>query len=506
MTVRALRPSRLFVVLLAALPPMAVSARAETAAERSFQQARAILDASVQAAGGLDALRAVKDVSRIGRGTIFNQGQSQEPDAQYTRREVEVASLADFPRRWTATETATTPAGNIPGRGRVVLKNDTGFSFNRVTRVLTPTAAPALATARTALSRDPVIVLLTVASRAESLRFLGDAPLDGRNQQVITFADGDGTQIALYVDAQTHLVSKQETLADNSVLGDVANEILYSDYRKVGPVQVPFKVVTRTSGEVTQELTYSEIKINAGVADSFFEAPADAVTVPAAAPPTVTLTPLGDEAWLVGGGSHNSLLVAFRDHVVLVEAPLSVERTQAVLAKIKETVGDKPLRYVVPTHYHFDHSGGLRAAIAAGATIITTPGNRAFIERMAAAPHTLHPDALSREPKKPVIETFQGKRVLTDGRRTLELYDVGPTPHVKEMVIAHLPKEHVVFVADLFGIPADGPIPPAGENNRQFAATLKRLGLQGARLAPTHGRLGTADDLAQALAQPAPEP
>jgi glyoxylase-like metal-dependent hydrolase (beta-lactamase superfamily II) len=364
-----------------------------------------------------------------------------------------------------------------------------------------------VAAARSGLGRDPILVLVTAASRGESLRSLGEASFDGRPHQVITFADRDGAQVALYLDARTHLLSKQETLADNPVLGDVANEIVYSDYRKVGGVQVPFHVVTRTGGEVTQDLAYSEIKVNAGVADALFEVPANAVRVsPAPSGANATLTKVGEDAYLVEGGSHNSLFVAFKDHVVLVEAPQSWDRTQAVLAKIRETVGDKPVRYVVPTHYHFDHSGGLRAAIASGATVVTTAGNRAFVERLAAAPHTLSPDGLSRHPRKPVIETFTAKRVFTDGVRTLEIYDVGPTAHVEEMAVAYLPSEKVLFVADLFGIPAEGPIPPAAPNARQFADKVKALGLKVDRLAPAHGRLGTMDDLAAALATPAPAP
>jgi glyoxylase-like metal-dependent hydrolase (beta-lactamase superfamily II) len=97
---------------------------------------------------------------------------------------------------------------------------------------------------------------------------------------------------------------------------------------------------------------------------------------------------------------HHSLIVAFKDHLVVVEAPLNEERSLAVMAKLAEIVPGKPVKYVVPTHYHFDHSGGLRTYIAKGVTILTTPGNAAFIERLATAPHTIRPDLLSREPRK----------------------------------------------------------------------------------------------------------
>jgi len=165
-------------------------------------------------------------------------------------------------------------------------------------------------------------------------------------------------------------------------------------------------------------------------------------------------------------------------------------------------VPGKPIRYVVPTHYHFDHSGGLRTYIAKGVTIVTTPGNKAFVERLAAVPHTIRPDRLSREPRKPVIETFTGKRVFSDGTGTLEIIDIGPSPHVTEAVIAYLPKEKAVFVADLFTIPVQGPFPPANPALVHFGDKLKTMAVD--TIVPAHGRIGTMDDLKAALAVRAP--
>jgi glyoxylase-like metal-dependent hydrolase (beta-lactamase superfamily II) len=471
----------------------------------SYEQARKILDQALQAAGGVDALRAIKNVRRSGSGTVHNLGQSLRPDGPLTTRPVQVTSVLDFSGRRSRTETATQPSGGVRVRTVAVLSGEGGHAFNEVTRVATPFAPGAVAAARTALRRDPAALLLTAAGRAETLRFLGEHAVDGRPHAVVTFADADGTQIALSVDAESGLVSKSETLADHAILGDVVNEQVYSEHRPVGGVKLPFRVVSRTGGSVVQEITYRDVQVNAGVADALFELPAGAERVPPQAGPTnVTLTPVGDGAYFVAGSSHNSLLVAFRDHLVLVEAPQSVERAEAVIAKVRETVGDKPIRYVVPTHYHFDHSGGLRPFIARGATILTTPGNREFVERLAAAAHTVRPDALSREGRPAVVETFTGKKTLTDGARSLELHDLGPNPHVDELVVAYLPQERLAFMADVFSIPVQGPFPPAGSATREFAAKLQRVGPV-TTIAPGHGRMGTLEDLEKALAVPIPQ-
>jgi glyoxylase-like metal-dependent hydrolase (beta-lactamase superfamily II) len=191
--------------------------------------------------------------------------------------------------------------------------------------------------------------------------------------------------------------------------------------------------------------------------------------------------------------------VTFPDRSLLVEAPLGDDRTQAVMAKIKEIAPGKPVRYLVMTHYHFDHSGGLRGWIGQGATIVTTAGNKPFVEQVAATKHTIRPDDLSRTPKPATVETFTGKRVFSEGGRVVELYDVGPNPHVAEMTVAYLPKEKLLFVADLFTIPAEGPIAPAGAATRQFADRIQALGLQVEKIAPAHGRIGSMDELRQVV-------
>lgn len=502
-------PARVVLTLfLGAAVAASAPARSEapSATEASYARARQALEAALRAAGGHAALGSVKDVRRSGSGSAYNLGQSLRPDAPLTSRPLEVVSILDFAGKRSRSETKTVAAGQLPNRTVAILSGEGGFAFNELTRVAMSFSTAGLNAARTALRRDPATLLSTASARAETLRHLGEHAFDGRPHAVLTFADSDGAQVALYVDARTSLVSKYEVLADNAVLGDVLNEQVFSDYRAVGGVTLPFRVVSRTAGQVTQELAYADIKVNAGVADALFEAPAGAERVqPLPGAANVTLTPVGDGACFVSGASHNSLLVEFHDHLVLVEAPQGEERAQALIAKIRETVGEKPIRYVVPTHYHFDHSGGLRAFIAAGATIVTTPGNKAFVEKMAAARHTIRLDALSKDPKPARVETFTGQKTFTDGARSLELHDVGPTPHVDEILVAYLPKEKLVFVADLFGIPVQGPIPPAGPTAREFAAKLERLGLLVDAIAPGHGKLGRSEELKKVVETPAPQ-
>jgi glyoxylase-like metal-dependent hydrolase (beta-lactamase superfamily II) len=479
----------------------AATAPAASAGLKSYARAREVLDRALKAGGGA-ALQGVKDVTRTGSGTAYNQGQSLRPTEPYSTRAVELMNALDFAQGRAVAETVTTPAGGLSTKTRTVFKGDSGFTHNALTNVVTPAAPAAVAGTRNSLRRDPVTILGSAARRAETLRYVGEDVVEGENSDVITFADADGTQVALYVVARTGLVSKYETLGDNPVLGDTVTETVLSDYRPVSGVQVPFHVVTRVAGQVTLDAKYTDVKINTGLDAALLDAPAGAVQIaPPVASGNVVATKLADDVYLLGGGSHNSLLVTFADHSLLVEAPLGEDRTQALMAKIKEIAPGKPVRDVVVTHYHFDHSGGLRGWIAQGATIVTTAGNKAFVEAMAAAPHTIRPDDLSRAPKAPVVATFSGKRVFSEGGRVVEIYDVGPNPHVAEMAVAYLPKEGLLFVADLFTIPVEGPIAPAGAATRQFAEKIQALGLQVQKIVPAHGRVGTMDELRQVVSR-----
>lgn len=500
MTPRVSRIPAGLVVLLAAAP-LHAQGPARTAVESSYTEARQVLEAGLQAAGGAGALQAVKDISRKGSGKAFNQGQSARVDPPYTTRDIETTSVVDFANRRSATETTSAFAGNIPTRGRVVLAGDSGFTVNLVSNVMTPAGAAAVAGQRTALRRDPAALLLTANSRAETLRSLGEGAFDGRPHRVITFADADGTQIALYLDAKTNVLSKSETFGDNPVLGDTVSEVVYSDYRTVGGIPIPHRVVNRTGGEVVQDVAFSEVRVNTAPDAAAFAAPTGGITgTPTGPATTVSVKPLGDGVYLLEGSSHNSLAVAFQDHVVVVEGPQSEERTQAVLAKLKETVPGKPIKTLVMTHHHYDHTGGLRGYIANGTTILTTAGNKALVERIASARHTVRPDALSRAPRPAVVETFAKKRVLTDGVHTLELHDVGPNPHVHEVVVAYLPKEKILFQADLVGTPAVGPLPPASPATEDLLPKVKALGLQVDTIVGAHGRTATLDEIGKTLA------
>jgi glyoxylase-like metal-dependent hydrolase (beta-lactamase superfamily II) len=224
-----------------------------------------------------------------------------------------------------------------------------------------------------------------------------------------------------------------------------------------------------------------------------------AVQAAAAPPPAavrVDTQKVADGIYYLTGGSHHSVAVEFKDYVVVVEAPQTDDRAVAVFESVKKTIPNKPIKYVVNSHNHFDHLGGVRAAMAEGYTVVTQSSNKLYYEKVAAMPHTIVPDRLAKAAKKPVVEGIVDKRVFADDTQTLELYRLS-TDHCDTMLVAYLPKAKLLVEADMWNPPAaNAPLPVAvSPVVVQLVDGIKKLGIDVQQIAGLHGRLATVQEL-----------
>jgi glyoxylase-like metal-dependent hydrolase (beta-lactamase superfamily II) len=335
--------------------------------------------------------------------------------------------------------------------------------------------------------------------------------LNGRRYNVVSFTGQNNAQVNGYINDQD-LIERVETRIDNAALGDMLFEAVYSDYKDFGGVKFPTRMVQRQGGYPILDLTISDVQPNAPVT---IQAPQGRGGAPAGAAGGAQTggTPsekLADGVYLILGG-YASVAVDFKDYIVVIEGPQSEERANAIITEAKRLIPNKPIRYVVNTHHHFDHSSGLRAFVAEGATVVTHQVNRPYYEKLFSAPHTLNPDRLAQSPRKPAFETMTEKKVLTDGNRVVELHHLQGSGHNEGLIVAYLPKERILIEADAYNPPADlnAPMPaPPSPYTMNLMANIERLKLDPERIIAVHypadGRIVTTAELRKAIGQRTP--
>jgi glyoxylase-like metal-dependent hydrolase (beta-lactamase superfamily II) len=307
-----------------------------------------------------------------------------------------------------------------------------------------------------------------------------------RGDTEVTFTAGGKYKMVGTINGQGQ-VEKVQTWIDQSIVGDMLVETTYSGYRSFGGVTFPSRIVQAQDGYPALDLM-----ITAVTANPMFDAPVpdNVRNAPPAAPPVmVTVDKLGEGVFYLTGATHHSLAIEMRDHIVVVDTPNNEARAAAVLAKAKELIPNKPIRFVVTSHHHWDHLGGIRTAIDEGATIVTHQSNKAFLERAAKTPHTLVPDKLAASRKAVKIQTVGDKGQLTDGTRTIELHRLQGYEHAGDMLVVYLPKEKILAEPDAYTPPPPNTalISPAVAYAKALLANIQRLKLDAQVIAPFHG-------------------
>ena len=325
----------------------------------------------------------------------------------------------------------------------------------------------------------------------------------GRTYNVVSFAGGNKAMVNGYINDQG-LVERVETWIDNPMFGDMLVEVDYALYKDFDGLKFPTSIVQRQGGWPTLELTVVDVKAN--VSTNIKPAPA---AQPAADRPSEKLA---EGIFLIKGG-YGSLAVDFRDYIVVLEGPNSEERGLHVIQEAKRLIPNKPIRYVVNSHTHFDHASGLRPFVAEGATVITHEVNRAFLERVFTSPRTLNPDTLARSGRRANVETVAARRVLTDGNHVIELHHQSGVGHHPGLIFAYLPKQKILFAGDGYNanVPANSPTPsPVGPYAVNLLENIRRLNLDIQRIISIHmppdDRVVTMQELFRAVGQPAASP
>jgi len=374
---------RMLAVLLTAvlsLSPLAAEA----------QDAKATLEAAAKALGE------AKSIDIKGSGVVFQVGQSYTPGQPWPQFNVrtfsrvvnyETASLRDDLMRTRALEPPVGGGAYVRGEHRqvFVLSGDHAWNVMGENTVAAPIALS-----------DRQFQFWSTPQGIIKAAMANPAGVQGRT---IAFGIPGRFRATASLDA-ANLVERVEATLSNPVLGDMAIQVSYADYRDFGGVKFPTKIRQTYGGFPALELTVTEVRAN-GPADI---AVPDNVRLAGNPYTRVQSTKAAEGVWYVTGGTHHIVVIEMTDHLIVAEAPLNDDRALAVISEARKLVPGKPIKYLIVSHHHFDHSGGERAFAGEGATIVTQEVSRAFIEQIVAAPATVGPDHLARSGRKAAVQ------------------------------------------------------------------------------------------------------
>jgi glyoxylase-like metal-dependent hydrolase (beta-lactamase superfamily II) len=478
-----------------------------------------LVKAAVKAMGGAQAMRALKSAAITAEATHWEPEQSIVPDGEPRLvGNSRLAILWDFANDRTRTDWERTLLYPFPGAAKFSDVVTPGFGFVADEKGDQPMSARRLAVERREQERASPLLLLHALDHPEKLWAAPRHTLHRLSLPSVRFEDGAASFIILF-DPKTHLPRAIRTLDESIIYGDAVSELVLDDWRSVGGVTIAHRLHWRLASRTIRHVTYTAATANPAIPSQAFEPSPD--TQQAAAPPAtggvpyvkvmtrvnftrfaetpafwdsaqgLKLVELTPDVQFVQGATHNSMIVALRDYLVIIEAPQDDNYSRWVIDAAKAKYPGKPIRYVMVTHHHFDHSGGTRAFVAAGADVIVPAPAKAHFAALLAAPHTLAPDMLQKAPRRAEIIEVASEYALKDGAEEIRFIRVD-NPHVEGMLIAHVVKANIVFDSDLYSPGRDKAKTPG---NTAFLAVLKKLGLSQARIAGGHGGVGSAGDL-----------
>lgn len=323
--------------------------------------------------------------------------------------------------------------------------------------------------------------------------------IEGRPMSVVSFNDQGKHRVTAYANEQ-NAIEWVESSYGNGVIGDIKVVTHYGPYRDFAGVKFPTKIIQYHDGKPTLDVTVTAVRANPAVN---IQVPANVRTDPV----PVKSEKVADGVWYITGISAYSVLIEMKDYLIVVEAPHGERRSLALMEEVKKLVPGKPIKYLVNTHHHFDHSSGVRAFAAEGVTIVTHEVNRPLYERAALNSWNHAPDRLARSKRRPAIQTMGDNMVLTDGSRSVELYQMVGNPHHDGLVMAYLRKEKILIEADAYTPAPAGAEPPKVPSPAavNLEANVRRLNLDVERIVPIHGRIVPYSELLAAIGKkPAP--
>ena len=414
-----------------------------------------ILRKSLEAYGGQAAIDSMKLAFTLTSSKNISRGQSLAAEGPYEGYLSYFNFMIDKPKGLELENRKSSIAG-FAFENDIIYKNGKGINYDPLLKQYFDFNGNSIANTMTYLPHNVV----TSALRSPlSVRYISDQVIDGKPAYFITYNAGS-TLDNVFIDKKTNYVIKLQRLFV-STGGDELNDFFFKDHRPVGKLVFPqvTEIVTHSKvyGTTTNTFVFADFKTDFKIDTSLLKAPDGYKQRNYSYRKNFEVKQLAKDIYLLENitnsnsqWSYNVLFAVMDEYVLVAEAPINSGTTDRVIAKIKEIAPGKPVKYLVQSHHHDDHLGGIRSYIAEGTTIITTAHNVDLVQKIAKTGSNIFPDKLSSNPKPAVIETIKNKKlVIKDQNHEVVIYDIGPNPHANEMLIVYFPNEKILYEADM---------------------------------------------------------
>ena len=493
----------------------------------SAQQTNKLVSDAVSALGGADALRNLKAIAITGEAKYWEPGQSKVAGKDPKHIEdVKFMVTRDLTggrarTQWDRDHKYPDPALIIKYTETVL---PTGGFVTDDKGANTVMASVRMAAAQRELNRASPTLLLKAMENPKDVRPIGNQRIGRQSYRAVSFNDGSVSYIILF-DATTKLPAAIRTMDDDNVRGDQAFDAVLGDWKAVGGVQVAHALSYQIGGVEAGKVTYTQVTANPTIAADAFAVP-DTVRAALKGPATsnvpyqwiirrlymsrymdteqpylpaggsVKLVELAPNVQHAQGANGNNLIVAMKDHLVVFDAPYGEALSRTVIDLAKAKYPGKPIKYLVQTHHHMDHSGGLRAYVAEGATILVAAPTRAYFNSALRNPRTVAGDAqqTARKPLR-ITEVKDQTTLKDDAGGEIRIYNI-KNPHAEGYLLGHVVKDNIVFVTDL--ISPRGPVART-EGTLAVGEALKKHGITNALIAGGHGTTAKQSEIGTAL-------
>lgn len=498
---------------------------------------------AVDAMGGAEALAKVRSVTARGMVKHWEPEQSMaaggemrfaaestfelamDATAGATRIDWTKKFAYPAPRTWTFSEVLTRDGGFVYGidsTGRNLQSQKSDPPRHAM-------SGQRLATTQREWLRASPLFLLDVYRNPQGLYALPDVQVAGTSYPAAGYRTGAHDYVILF-DPATKLPVRIRTLDYDTIWGDIAYDLVLSDWQTVDGVKVAMSQKYEFDGRVVADQRLTDVKLNGPVVANRYDVPADlrSSARPAAtgavphqwiirrqfigtyldsdnpsfdtlATQSLRLNEIAPGVLQTAGGSHNSLAVEMSDHYVVFDAPVSDAQSNWLLGELKQRAPNKPVKTLVLTHHHMDHTGGVRAYLAQGATLVVGKGNAGHFRKILARPITRNPHLAARDFSNVAIVEVADRQSFGDGKREVLVFDT-PNPHANGTLIGYVVDARLGYTTDLWS-PGRDPLPfKISPPLAAVVDAVKKAGIQPARFAGGHGSVGDYAPLA-ALAE-----